>query len=52
MSRAAQTEAAHEPWFDEECLHFLYQRKQAIMQWLQDASQSNVDNLNSFKACC
>ena len=35
------------PWFDEECLDFLDQRKQAKMQWMQDPSQSNVDNLNN-----
>jgi hypothetical protein len=26
----------HKPWFDEECLGFLDQRKQAKVQWLQD----------------
>jgi hypothetical protein len=31
----------HEPWLDEECLHFLDQRKQAKTQWLQDPNQSN-----------
>jgi len=35
----------HKPRFDEECLHFLDQRKQAKMQWVQNPSQSNVDNL-------
>ena len=39
----------HKPWFDEECLGFLDQRKQAKMQWVQDPSQSNVDNLNSVR---
>ena len=39
----------HKPWFDEECLGFLDQRKQAKMQWIQDQSQSNVDNLNSVR---
>ena len=34
-------------WFDKECLGFLEQRKQAKMQWLQDPSQSNVNNLNN-----
>jgi hypothetical protein len=33
----------HKPWFDEECLGFLGQRKQAKMQWIHDPSQSNVD---------
>ena len=37
----------HKPWFDEECLGFLNQRKRAKMQWVQDPSQSNVDNLNT-----
>jgi hypothetical protein len=36
----------HKPWFDEECLGFLDQRKQAKMQWVQDPRQSNVNNLN------
>ena len=26
----------HKPWFDEECLHFLDERKQAKLQWVQD----------------
>ena len=37
----------HEPRFDEECLPFSYQRKQAKMQWVQDQNQNSVDNLNS-----
>jgi len=36
----------HKPWFDEECLGFLDQRKEAKMQWIYDPSRSNVDNLN------
>jgi hypothetical protein len=39
----------HKPWFDEECLHFLDQRKQIKMQWVQDSSQSKVDNLNNVR---
>ena len=39
----------HKLWFDEEYLGFLDQRKQAKMQWVQDPSQSNVDNLNTVK---
>jgi hypothetical protein len=39
----------HKPWFDKECLGFLDQRKQAKMQWIQDSSQSNLDNLNNVK---
>ena len=39
----------HKLWFDEECLGFLDQRKQAKMQWIQDPRQSNVDNLNKVR---
>ena len=39
----------HKPWFDEECLHFLYERKQAKLQWVQDPSQRNVDNVNNVR---
>ena len=39
----------HRPWFDEECLHFLDQRKQAKMQWVHDPSHSNVANLNNVR---
>jgi len=39
----------HKLWFDEECLGFLDQRKQAKMQWVQDPNQSNVDNLNNVR---
>jgi hypothetical protein len=37
----------HKPWFDEKCLGILDQKKQVKMQWIQDPSQSNVDNLNN-----
>jgi len=36
----------NKPWFDEECLGFLDQRKRSKIQWIQDPSQSNVDNLS------
>ena len=36
-------------WFDEECLGFLDQRTWAKMRWIQDPSQSNVDNLNNVR---
>jgi len=36
-------------WFDEECLGFLDQRKRAKIQWIQDPSQSNVDNPNKVR---
>jgi len=39
----------HKPWFDEECLKFLDQRKEAKIQWLQDHNRSNVGNLNNVK---
>ena len=39
----------NKPWFDEECLGFLDQRKRAKVQWIQDPSQSNVDNLNKVR---
>jgi len=39
----------HKPWFDEECLDFSDQRKQAKMQWIQNPSRSNVDNLKQCK---
>ena len=36
-------------WFDEECVDFLDQRKRAKMQWIQDPSRSNLDNLNNVR---
>ena len=39
----------HKPWFDNECVDFLEQRKQAKIQWIQDPSRSNVDNLNNIR---
>ena len=39
----------NKPWFDEECLGFLDQRKRAKIQWIQDPSQSNVENLNKVR---
>jgi hypothetical protein len=39
----------HKTWFDEKCLRFLNQRKQAKMRWLQNPKQSNVDNLNNVR---
>jgi len=39
----------HKQWFDEECLGILDQGKRAKMQWIQDPSQSNVDNLNNVR---
>jgi dsDNA-specific endonuclease/ATPase MutS2 len=39
----------HKQRFDDECLRFLDQRKQAKMQWLQDPNDSNVVNLNNVR---
>jgi hypothetical protein len=39
----------HKPWFDEEHLGFLDQRKKAKMLWVQDPSQRNIDNLNNVR---
>jgi len=39
----------NKPWFDEECLVILDQRKWVKMQWIQDPSQSNVDILNNVR---
>jgi len=36
-------------WFDEECLHFLDQSKQAKLQRVQDPRQNNVDNMNNVR---
>ena len=36
-------------WFDEECIGFFDQRKLAKIQWIQDPSQSNEDNLNKVR---
>jgi hypothetical protein len=33
------------PWFDEECSKLVDERKQAKLQWLQDPSEANEDNL-------
>ena len=37
------------PWFDEECLGLLNQRKRTKMKWIQDPSQSNLDSLNNVR---
>jgi hypothetical protein len=39
----------HKPWFDEGCSKLLDQRKQAKLQWLQDPSEINWDNLNNLR---
>jgi hypothetical protein len=39
----------HKPWFDEGCSKLLDQRTQAKLQWLQDPSEINGDNLNNVR---
>jgi hypothetical protein len=40
---------SYKPWFNEECLKFVDQRKQAKLQWLQDPSVLNEDNLRNVR---
>ena len=39
----------HKPWFDEECLRSLDQKKHVRMQWLKDPKQSNAYNQNNVR---
>jgi hypothetical protein len=39
----------HKPWFGEGYSKLLDQRKQAKLQWLQDPSEINGDNLNNVR---
>jgi hypothetical protein len=39
----------HKPWFDEGCSKLSDQRKQTKLQWLQDPSEINGDNLNNVR---
>ena len=39
----------NKPWFDEECLGFVDQRKRAKMHWILDPSLTNVHNLNNVR---
>jgi hypothetical protein len=39
----------HEPWFNEGCSKLLDEWKQAKLQWLQDPSEINGDNLNNVR---
>jgi hypothetical protein len=39
----------HKPWFNEGCSKLSDQRKQARLQWLQDPTQINGDNLNATR---
>jgi hypothetical protein len=39
----------HKSWFNEGCSKLLDQTKQAKLQWLQDPSKINGDNLNHVR---
>jgi hypothetical protein len=39
----------HRPWFDEGCSELVDQRKGDKLQWLQDPSETNGDNLNNVR---
>jgi hypothetical protein len=39
----------HTLWFDEECSELLDRMKQAKLQWLQNQSQTNGDNLKNVR---
>jgi hypothetical protein len=39
----------HKTWFDEECAKLLGHTKQTKLQWLQNPSQMNGDNLNNVR---
>ena len=47
-SLGVQDQKKYKPWFDE-CLGLLDRRKQAKMQWMQDPSQRNGENLNKVR---
>jgi hypothetical protein len=40
----------HKPLFDEGCSELLDQRKQTKLQWLEDPSEINGDNLNNVRS--
>jgi hypothetical protein len=40
---------SYKPWFDEECLKLVDRRKQAKLQWLQDPTVVNEDNLRNVR---
>ena len=48
-SLGVQDRKKYKPWFDEEYLGLLDRMKQAKMQWMQDPSQSNGENLNKVR---
>jgi hypothetical protein len=42
-------ESYNKPWFNEECSKVVDRRKQAKLQWLQDPSVVNEDNLSNVR---
>jgi hypothetical protein len=42
-------ELKHKTWFDEGCSELFDQREQAKLQWLQDPSEINGDNLSNVR---
>jgi hypothetical protein len=42
----------HKPWFDDECSKLIDRRKQAKLQWLQNPSQVNGDNMDNVRHEC
>jgi hypothetical protein len=39
----------HKPWFNEDCSKLSDQRKRVKLQWLQDPSDIDGDNLNNIR---
>jgi hypothetical protein len=39
----------HKPWFHAECSKLIDRRKQAELQWLQNPSQVNEDNMDNVR---
>jgi hypothetical protein len=39
----------NKPWFGDECLKLIDQRKQDKLQWLQNPNQTNRDNLQNIR---
>jgi hypothetical protein len=39
----------NKPWFDDECSKLIGQWKQAKLQWLQNSSQINGDNVQNLR---
>jgi hypothetical protein len=49
LPNSLRYELKHKPWFDEGYSELLDQMRQAKLQWLQDPSEVNGDNLNSIR---